>query len=186
MLSNKAIGIDRLTDYDKNLKEVASIWQKNKSYSVDEILQYKGKYLKCTTAGTSGTATLDFTGVEVGDTITDGTVVWEVFSPFAGSESINHNSYSTAEQEIGVWIDGKKLYRKVYNNPTFPLDTGLGETSYTVVQLYGHVKDGTNNYNIPYADGDYFVGLYINNSSGMVTLAGASSATYIVAEYTKV
>lgn len=78
------INFDLLKEYDGTLKEVLKVWQKEKSYSVDDTIQYKGNYLKCTTAGTSGTTTLDFTGVEVGDTITDGTVVWEVIEPPSG------------------------------------------------------------------------------------------------------
>lgn len=75
------INFDLLKEYDGTLKEVLKVWQKQKSYSVGDTVQYKGNYLKCTTAGTSGTTTLDFTGLDVGDTIIDGTVVWEVIEP---------------------------------------------------------------------------------------------------------
>ena len=78
------INFDLLKEYDGTLKEVLKVWQKQKSYSIDDTVQYKGNYLKCTTAGTSGTTTLNFTGLDIGDTITDGTVVWEIIEPPSG------------------------------------------------------------------------------------------------------
>lgn len=47
------------------------------------IVPGKGNFdllLTCTTAGTTGTDALDYTGLTVGATITDGTVVWEVIN----------------------------------------------------------------------------------------------------------
>lgn len=70
------IDINLLSEYDEYLKDVASIWQKSKSYSLEDIIQYRGYYLKCTTAGTSGSTTLDVSNISVGDTISDGTCVW--------------------------------------------------------------------------------------------------------------
>lgn len=78
------INFDLLKEYDGTLKEVLKVWRKQKSYSIDDIIQYKGNYLKCITAGTSGTTTLNFTGLDVGDTITDGTVIWEIIEPPSG------------------------------------------------------------------------------------------------------
>lgn len=35
--------------------------------------------------------------------------------------------YSTEETRIGTWIDGKPLYRKVYDNLIFPTTTGINK-----------------------------------------------------------
>lgn len=78
------INFDLLKEYDTYLKEVLCVWLKNKAYALNDVVQYRGKWLKCTTAGTSGTPTLDFTNLDIGDTITDGTVVWEIVEQGGG------------------------------------------------------------------------------------------------------
>lgn len=78
------INFDLLKEYDGTLKGVLQVWTKQKAYSLGDTIQYKGNYLKCITAGTSGTTTLNFIGLDVGDTINDGTVVWEIIEPPSG------------------------------------------------------------------------------------------------------
>lgn len=46
-----------------------------------------------------------------------------VYEEFYDEEKTNKVNYSTNEQVIGTWIDGKPLYRKVING-TFPNSTG--------------------------------------------------------------
>jgi hypothetical protein len=112
------INFDLLKEYDSTLKEVLKVWQKEKSYSVDDTIQYKGNYLKCTTAGISGTTTLDFTGVEVGDTITDGTVVWELVEPPSGSggTSIDNWTSGNSYNVDDLVIYSNKLYKCITDN----------------------------------------------------------------------
>lgn len=57
------IDFNLLKEYDTTLKDVLQVWTKQKAYSLNEVIQYKGNYLKCTTAGTSGTTTLNFTNL---------------------------------------------------------------------------------------------------------------------------
>jgi hypothetical protein len=118
------IDFNLLKEYDSTLKDVLGVWQKEKSYSADEIIQYKGNYLKCTTAGTSGTTTLDFTSVEVGDTLTDGTVTWEVISvsgiPESSGNGLNFWQAST-EYEVDDIV--------VYNNIVYKCITAHTSTS---------------------------------------------------------
>ena len=53
--------------------------------------------------------------------------------------------YSTEEQRIGTWIDGKPLYRKVYSIDSFPNNTTLEVpsrlTNITVRNLYGYCQN---------------------------------------------
>ena len=70
------IDFNLLKEYDMTLKDILEVWAKQKTYSLGDKVKYKGHSLECTTSGTSGTTTLDFTNKDIGDTITDGTVVW--------------------------------------------------------------------------------------------------------------
>lgn len=72
------IDFNLLKEYDTSLRDILCIWQKEKVYRLDAIVQYKGKWLKCTTAGTSGNTALNVSSANTGDTLTDGTVVWDV------------------------------------------------------------------------------------------------------------
>lgn len=61
-----------------------TLWQPDTEYSVGNVLRTPSLpyelQLTCITAGTSGSAEPDYTDVEAGDTITDGTVEWMVSS----------------------------------------------------------------------------------------------------------
>lgn len=78
------IDFNLLKEYDAALKEVLGVWTKQKAYSLGDKVEYKGHLLECTTAGTSGTTTLNFTSLVIGDTIIDGTVVWELVEEESG------------------------------------------------------------------------------------------------------
>ncbi len=56
--------------------------QQNKLYSVNDITYHNllptGWYLECTTAGTSSSSELTISNPAIGDTVTDGTVVWTI------------------------------------------------------------------------------------------------------------
>jgi hypothetical protein len=102
-------------------------------------------------------------------------------------------TYSTEEQRIGTWIDGKPLYRKVFDNPTLPLDTGLISTNYTVRHIDGMAHDGDSIIKLPhsdYSEGYNFIydGAF-TASTGIFTVrqVNMSSAIldYLTIEYTK-
>lgn len=78
------IDFNLLKEYDMALKDILEVWAKQKAYSLGDKVKYKGHSLECTTAGTSGTTTLDFTNKDIGDTINDGTVVWELVEEESG------------------------------------------------------------------------------------------------------
>lgn len=108
------IDFNLLKEYDTTLKDVLQVWTKQKAYSLNEVIQYKGKYLKCTTAGTSGTTTLNFTGVEVGDTITDGTVTWEVIEPPSGSGNGLNDWIANTQYKIdSIVVNDGQIYKSL-------------------------------------------------------------------------
>ena len=107
-------------------------------------------------------------------------------------------NYSTEEQRIGTWIDGKPLYQKTYSvfnysDNCYVVDTNLTNLKYKVIDLHGHVYDDTNNYSFPYADGIYTVGCYLNNTTGVVYIRALNGdnvntnfhVDYITIKYTK-
>jgi hypothetical protein len=112
------IDFNLLKEYDSTLKGILGVWIKEKAYSVDEVIQYKGKYLKCTTAGTSGTTTLDFTNLDIGDTINDGTVVWEIIETPSGSggTSIDNWTSGNSYNVDDLVIYSNKLYKCITDN----------------------------------------------------------------------
>lgn len=62
------------------------------------------------------------------------------------------NTYSTEEQVIGTWIDGKPIYRKVIdlgqlpNNSTKTVETGLNSEEIRIVKISGNTSTSTGNY----------------------------------------
>lgn len=87
MANEKIVDLDHLTRYDSKLKTQANILQRSTAYILNQWVYRGNIYLKCTVAGTTASTSLNLTGVSVGDTLTDGTVTWTVFDPFAGSGS---------------------------------------------------------------------------------------------------
>lgn len=66
--------------------------------------------------------------------------------------------YSTEETRIGTWIDGKPLYRKVYENLVFPTSAGINQRILavpsgldSVVVLQGFLNAAPHRYPIPFA-----------------------------------
>ena len=97
-------------------------------------------------------------------------------------------NYSTEEQRIGTWIDGKPLYQKTYNvfsnsGDFYVVDTNLINLNYKVIDLHGHGYDGTNNYSFPYADGNYTVACYLNNTTGVVYIRVLSSGNNVTKNF---
>lgn len=103
------------------------------------------------------------------------------------------NNFSTNEEKIGTWIDGKPIYRMVISSTTPSSSTvaTVGTISNTdlVINLYGYLTAG-NNQRIPlnfvynteqcslYKEGNYI--------KCRITATGyQSKSCIIVAEYTK-
>ena len=66
--------------------------QRSTTYAVGDVVQsdavHAKYFLKCTTAGTTGSTDPDFTGVTSGSTVTDGTAVWTV-QTFGSKEALD-------------------------------------------------------------------------------------------------
>ena len=70
------------------------------------------------TAGTSGTTTLNFTNLDIGDTINDGTVVWEIIETPSGSggTSIDNWTSGNSYNVDDLVIYSNKLYKCITDN----------------------------------------------------------------------
>ena len=113
------------------------------------------------------------------------------------------NRYSTNEEKIGTWIDGKPIYRKVISLTSFT----VGETEVNhnianidkVINVSGFALRRSGEYEIlpaivpPSVQSDYQTSIYdINNTRfrlylGRYTMTGNTALTnlYIIFEYTK-
>lgn len=113
-----------------------------------------------------------------------------------GKNIINNiqENYSTNEQKIGKWIDGKPLYRKVLNitNPagsnTDYKDVADLNIS-TLVNLYGYYKNASGKFDIPFYDSDsnycvMFISQY-NQLRGRFGLPSEVLEAKVILEYTK-
>ena len=101
------------------------LWQPTTSYSEGNQVKTPSlppQYvLVCTTAGTSGDGEPDYTDVAVGDSVTDGTVTWEVARVLTSSGGIQFNTtiYGSANNNskivmIGNSQENKDGYTAVY------------------------------------------------------------------------
>ena len=90
----KRIDIDLLKVYDKEMRTKAMILQREFNYSLDDIVRWGNVKLKCTTAGKTNSTAIVLTGKVIGDTVTDGTCVWELVDPNAGGGgTVGQNYY---------------------------------------------------------------------------------------------
>ena len=103
-------------------------------------------------------------------------------------------TYSTTEQVIGTWIDGKPLYRKTINIGALP-DTTTKEISHnianisTITKVYGFATTGQTFYPLPfvYDVTTKTIGLYANVTKIFVWTGNdrSSFTGYVTLEYTK-
>ena len=115
-MANDLIDVTLLSLYDKRLKTVASLLQRNTNYVKGDIVRYNGKYIKCKTAGTTDKSRLTaLDTANIGNSLTDGTVTWEVFDPFTGagiSDWESSKSYSIGD----LVIYNNSIYKCISNN----------------------------------------------------------------------
>lgn len=135
-------------------------------------------------------------GIYVGDTEpTDPTVdIW--LDPSEDATPV-YDVYSTEEQVVGRWIDGKPLYRKTVNIGALPSTATTKTVPHnisnlkTATKVYGYT---TNNIDLsiplPFAHTTLadIIGVYVGKSDISISVGKDRSAyteTYIVIEYTK-
>lgn len=107
----------------------------------------------------------------------------------------NLHTYSTDEIRIGTWIDGKPLYRKVYNFSTpssADVDTVIFSAPNnidTMVNLYGMTTTQNARFTLnSYYSSTYYTSTYYNPTDGIrmkvgTSLVGRSGVAFV--EYTK-
>ena len=120
----------------------------------------------------------------------------EIVSTGSREESDNNNQYSLEEKTIGTWIDGKKLFRKVYVIEDFSSSSqiDLSNFNYDYIQVSSRIKtkDGVWREMFCYPDGNCIVD-YIT-SQGILGFSYANNmyyndynggTVYSIVEYTK-
>lgn len=104
------------------------------------------------------------------------------------------NTYSTAEQRIGTWIDGKPLYRKVIEGTTASSNspTAIGSISNLGIigDIRGYIINSSQNQTIPINfvyNTEQNSGYREGNNIMVRTTASVyqSKPCYIIVEYTK-
>ena len=107
-------------------------------------------------------------------------------------------TYTTEEQKIGTWINGKPIYRKVIkqivNNINGSVDINLGTTDVEVF-INGRVLVDTNEYTSivnSQSTSTYYIRNFVfrktssNNTVSVATnMSGISGTIYVILEYTK-
>ena len=108
------------------------------------------------------------------------------------SGNINYKKYSTNEDLIGKWIDGKELYQKSYgitlpNNLTGSVNTNL--TTESVKTIYGSYTDGIRVYPINFHDQTSHNEINTSYENGYIkyetNFDGSTYTGYVTLEYTK-
>ena len=144
----------------------------------------------------SNNATLDYSDVWQDDEPigTECNLSYKTYQP-----SILDEIYSTEEQRVGTWIDGKPIYRKILadiqllNNPgTQNIQHDINNID-NVINLKGFMKNSLESIPIqsvyrPVPNSQYFdIGLLINDTNITLTYCTDRSSykAYIIIEYTK-
>lgn len=105
---------------------------------------------------------------------------------------LDDNQYSFEEKEIGTWIDGKKIYRKVYTGKI----TEYAQDIFTVpepiedlIDIKGYLKTSETNYKFPFnftQNDSTQVAIFLKPDSKTIAYRGTDLGNYyIVLEYTK-
>lgn len=76
----------------------------------------------------------------------------------------NVNSYSTDEEEVGTWVDGRKIYKKSYECTTSSSEYVIDSNMKTNVADILEIKATINNLSRNRADSSDFVLAYVSNN----------------------
>lgn len=119
----------------------------NTTYSVGDVVYTDTNMqvaLKCTTAGTTSADELDISGNNVGDTVTDGTVVWQVCNRTSDVTSVNGKTGDVVVGEVtDLSISGRTVTVTFADSTTKTLttqDTDTNNISASSVGASGYTK----------------------------------------------
>lgn len=109
---------------------------------------------------------------------------------------INGEQYSTSEEVIGEWIDGKPLYRKTISTGTLPNGGGMNvphniSNIDNVVRVYGYAYRSSDGVSLPLPHSAYdisCISCYANKTNICIvtyTDRTAFTTSYVTLEYTK-
>ena len=143
-----------------------TLWQPDTEYSVGNVLRTPSLpyhlQLICIIAGTTGSAEPDYTDIETGDTVTDGTVVWSVQSVFDAPTGVVHAFAGSTTPAGWLLCDGSAVSRTDYA----ALFAVIGTT-------YG-TGDGSTTFNLPNLTDKFIEG---SATSGTTKAAGLPNIT---------
>lgn len=192
---------DNVQEYTDMMGVSSNTWSSSATYTIDDIVIYNNVFYK------------NITGTNTATTPDSDTTNWQKTTLIQNSKNnsqsntyscdyINDlNTYSTNEIDTGkVWIDGKKIYRKVISNFTMPsgttkiIDSTL-KNSYidTLLSAQGSYTVSSNSYRrlIPWVDRSDVtaqIGFTITTNGAQLN-CGATAAEGIngimIVEYTK-
>ena len=129
-MAEKRVSKKNLKRFAEKLKTNANILKRETSYNVNETVNKGQVVLKCITAGTTDKEAIDISAVSVGDTLTDGTVEWQVKSTTGygsgdgGGTSVSEWATATSYEIGQIAIYGDSLYRCLadHDSTTFSAD----------------------------------------------------------------
>jgi len=160
--------------------DTADSRQPSTTYNVDDIkyspLLPTGWYLLCTTAGTTSASDLVITSPTVGNTVTDGGVVWTIDKIGKGSKSGGGTPTGTilayasngALPDGYLSCDGSAVSRTTYDDLFDAIGTTWGS------------GNGSTTFNLPYLNGYWLKGSSTAGSSvgaGLPNITGSLTAT---------
>ena len=162
-------------------------WASGKAYAVNDVCIYNNKVYACINTHTSSASILP-----------TNTTYWKVIS----LKSLNENSgtgkdiYTTDEQEIGTWVDGKPIYRCMWYSDNcnyfseFKISSVITRQNVdTLIKGAGSIDDGTNCQPLNrsgYYQGEVSVYPTLRNDGLYMFIASSTVKRYVlILEYTK-
>lgn len=125
--------------------------------------------------------------------ITETKVDEKIASVATGGSGSTLDNYSTEEQIVGTWIDGKPIYRRVveftFSSTQNTWNLVVSQTFTSLLKCCGFFKDTTVFMNFPVTSGNEILAVYGNGTTGVYEKHNYSypngKSGYLIIEYTK-
>lgn len=170
---------------------IADDFDATKSYAVDDYVVYEGTLYKCTTDHTGEWNASDFDATQVMEempTPMPAEDMSDIVTPLPSVMS-RRFKYSTEEQVIGEWIDGKPVYEKTFSRTgdttisPFANYCSCDSTIGTILHVSPLIRTG-----VSPIDAINYIGARRNGSYLQLTAPNqvqTSSSSYVTIRYTK-